>query len=288
MFDPSAISTIGLVDSQTERRAKIPRFLSENGLVALPFETAAELESNRTISLLVVADEGDAIEQLAGGRYRQAAIVAYAEQVDSQRVVAAARLGVADYIEWPRHKDRLLEAIRAANSQNAVKAGDALLQRSTPAALSSRERQILDLIESGCSTDTVASQLGITPSAVRTHTTHISQKTRRTVTDLKGGMNSPADCRAGNVHPVETVRQAIWDAPVFALTRREAEILALVCRGISSSAIAEQLGLSTRTVDHHRSSILRKYGVKNTAQAVQVSLRLGLGQSGYGDNCNNP
>jgi len=58
------------------------------------------------------------------------------------------------------------------------------------------------------------------------------------------------------------------------LTRREAEILALLCEGLRNSAIAKRLFLSTKTVDHHVSSILTKLGVPSRAQAVAMARRL--------------
>jgi len=52
------------------------------------------------------------------------------------------------------------------------------------------------------------------------------------------------------------------------LTRRQAEILALLSEGLRNSAIAQRLFLSTKTVDHHVSAILAKLGVPTRMQAV--------------------
>jgi len=58
-----------------------------------------------------------------------------------------------------------------------------------------------------------------------------------------------------------------------ALTKREKEILALVIDGVSNALIAEKLDISVRTVENHRANILRKVGVKNTAELVRYTLQ---------------
>lgn len=57
------------------------------------------------------------------------------------------------------------------------------------------------------------------------------------------------------------------------LTQREAEILSLVSDGLRNAAIAKRLHVSTRTVDHHVSSILAKLGAQSRAEAVAVARR---------------
>lgn len=57
------------------------------------------------------------------------------------------------------------------------------------------------------------------------------------------------------------------------LTKREKEILSLVIDGVSNSIIADKLEISVRTVENHRANILRKVGVKNTAELVRYTLQ---------------
>jgi DNA-binding CsgD family transcriptional regulator/tetratricopeptide (TPR) repeat protein len=54
----------------------------------------------------------------------------------------------------------------------------------------------------------------------------------------------------------------------FGLTRRELQVLGLLTDGLTNEAIATRLFLSTRTVEHHVSSILGKLGVRTRAQAI--------------------
>ncbi len=60
-----------------------------------------------------------------------------------------------------------------------------------------------------------------------------------------------------------------------ALTGREREIMELVVAGDPSKVISMKLGISSRTVDIHRSNIMRKLNVRTVAELVQSRLALG-------------
>ena len=60
------------------------------------------------------------------------------------------------------------------------------------------------------------------------------------------------------------------------LTDREREVLEAVASGATNREIAERLFLSPHTVKEHTSSLYRKLGVRNRAEAVQKAQRLGL------------
>jgi DNA-binding CsgD family transcriptional regulator len=60
------------------------------------------------------------------------------------------------------------------------------------------------------------------------------------------------------------------------LTRREAQVLALVAEGASNREIAEALFLSPRTVERHITNLYGKIGVEHRAEAVAYALRHGL------------
>jgi FixJ family two-component response regulator len=59
------------------------------------------------------------------------------------------------------------------------------------------------------------------------------------------------------------------------LTGREREIMELVVAGDPSKVIGAKLGISSRTVDIHRSNIMRKLNVRTVAELVQSRLSLG-------------
>ncbi|MEN4760032.1 response regulator transcription factor [Chryseobacterium sp. C39-AII1] len=56
------------------------------------------------------------------------------------------------------------------------------------------------------------------------------------------------------------------------LTKREMEILKLICDGLSSKDICEKLFISINTVETHRKRILLKLNVKNSVGVVKYAL----------------
>ncbi|HET7832429.1 MAG TPA: response regulator [Gallionella sp.] len=63
-------------------------------------------------------------------------------------------------------------------------------------------------------------------------------------------------------------------AYLASLTDRQMQVMELVAAGDSSKAIAMKLGISPKTVDIHRATIMRKLGVKSVAEIVQLRLSL--------------
>lgn len=63
---------------------------------------------------------------------------------------------------------------------------------------------------------------------------------------------------------------------VFSLTERERQVLVLIAEGKSTKEAAAQLGISYKTADSHRSRILEKLGVHETASMVRYAIRAGL------------
>jgi DNA-binding NarL/FixJ family response regulator len=57
------------------------------------------------------------------------------------------------------------------------------------------------------------------------------------------------------------------------LTRRETEILKLICQGHSNAEISEKTSLSLRTIEGHKSNLISKTGVKNSVNLVMFALK---------------
>jgi DNA-binding NarL/FixJ family response regulator len=61
-------------------------------------------------------------------------------------------------------------------------------------------------------------------------------------------------------------------AKISQLTKRELEIVKLLCDGLSNTKIAERLFLSPSTVDNHRTNIMRKLDVHNVVELTRFCL----------------
>jgi DNA-binding NarL/FixJ family response regulator len=60
------------------------------------------------------------------------------------------------------------------------------------------------------------------------------------------------------------------------LTKREIEVLNLICKGYTIKEIADQLFISQRTVDGHKANLFRKTGVDSSVKLVTFAIRNNL------------
>lgn len=73
---------------------------------------------------------------------------------------------------------------------------------------------------------------------------------------------SPTDCRPAS--------------PLASLTERETEVLTRIAQGESNKHMARALSLSVKTVEKHRSNLMRKLTLHNTAEVTLFAIRHGL------------
>jgi DNA-binding NarL/FixJ family response regulator len=64
--------------------------------------------------------------------------------------------------------------------------------------------------------------------------------------------------------------------PFTTLSGREREVLRLIADGLSAKEIASDLGISSKTVEAHRTSLMRKLGARKATELVRYALRHGL------------
>lgn len=89
-----------------------------------------------------------------------------------------------------------------------------------------------------------------------------------------GGMALSPVVARGLVNQMK--RQVQRQQAVQSLTEREQQVLALLANGETSKEIARGLQLSIKTIENHRSRILEKLDVANTAAAIGRAYQLGL------------
>ena len=87
---------------------------------------------------------------------------------------------------------------------------------------------------------------------------------------------SPAVTQVLAGNPANPMGKFGTGAPVVDLTEREAEILTLIAQGLSNREIGEKLFISHRTVDTHRTNLMKKVGVKNVAGLVRYAVQHGF------------
>lgn len=60
------------------------------------------------------------------------------------------------------------------------------------------------------------------------------------------------------------------------LTEREQQVFRLVAEGNSTNEIAELLSISPKTIEKHRTNIMRKLGLKDRLQLVKMAIKIGI------------
>jgi len=74
---------------------------------------------------------------------------------------------------------------------------------------------------------------------------------------------------------VDTLEKSREDAERYALlTAREKQVLDLLIEGRPSKLIAYDLGISTRTAEHHRSAVMKKMAARSLSHLVRMALGL--------------
>jgi two-component system CheB/CheR fusion protein len=94
--------------------------------------------------------------------------------------VQSMRDGAQDFVEKPVVRDRLVSCVAKALAQGAARsvafaARDAGLSRR--ADLTARERQVMEMVLSGCPSKNIAADLGISQRTVESHRASVMQKT---------------------------------------------------------------------------------------------------------------
>jgi len=69
---------------------------------------------------------------------------------------------------------------------------------------------------------------------------------------------------------------SVRNAAYSSLSQREQQVMRLIAEGFSSKEIGDKLGISYKTVDVHRASILKKLNLDNGVEVVRFAASIGL------------
>lgn len=64
--------------------------------------------------------------------------------------------------------------------------------------------------------------------------------------------------------------------PYSTLTPREQEVMRMLAEGMTPKDVALQLFISPKTVENHRTNLMKKLGLKSTVELIRYAARLGL------------
>jgi DNA-binding NarL/FixJ family response regulator len=99
---------------------------------------------------------------------------------------------------------------------------------------------------------------------------HDPRDKERPMKRTRPGTQTKIAGKKGRPHELVVPRQS------RSITPREREVLQLVWGGFMNRDIGQRLKISVRTVEAHRSSMMLKMGVSNTAQLLRQAIQLGL------------
>ena len=98
----------------------------------------------------------------------------------------------------------------------------------------------------------------------------ISEVKEAILTVVKGGSYFSQELL---YHVIQKIKHRELETKSANLSKREREILAKICEGLSNQEIAEALFISKRTVDKHRANLLGKTNSKNTASLILFAIK---------------
>lgn len=191
-----AENTVFVVDDDPDVRDSLAALLMSAGLSPKVFESATAFLAQYKAgdSGCLVADirmpdmDGIALQSELANRKAGLPVIIVTGHGDVPLAVRAMKAGAMDFIEKPFDDDRLLESIqrglsKAAADKDSAEASHVISARI--ASLTSRERDVLELLIAGHPNKVVGHQLDISPRTVEVHRGRLMDKMQaRNLSDL--------------------------------------------------------------------------------------------------------
>jgi DNA-binding NarL/FixJ family response regulator len=221
------------------------------------YTTANGLKSSDSLSSSTADDDRTPPSVLALSRGYQHIRMAMISLAASAPQLASAHLGEAATLIRP-------ESRRQEDLAKAQTLGEMAVARSIELGLTRREFQMLGFIALGLSNKDIAEKEWITEQTVKFHLSNIYGKLGvKTRTEAAAFAYSEGLLVNGEDDVYEQKEE-------YGLTYGEYEVLTLVAKGLSNSAIAETLGTTEQTTKFHTSNIFRKLGANNRTEAARL------------------
>lgn len=185
-----------IVDDDASVRRSLRALLGEVGVPAADFPSAEALlevvhEGTRGCVLLDVRMPGMSglqLQEVLRERGLKLLVIVLTGHADVPMAVRAMKAGAVDFIEKPFNPQLLIERIQACLDAEAQAHARGQRRRDAEAllrSLSTREREVLELLVTGKPSKVIASTLGISEKTVDVHRSHLMRKTgTRSVAEL--------------------------------------------------------------------------------------------------------
>jgi two-component system response regulator FixJ len=175
---PMPSRTVHVLDDDVAVRRSLQQLLSAAGLVPILYATPFELleaappaEGCLLLDVRMPRMSGLEVQEWLNRHGVHLPIVMMTARGDVSTAVRAMKAGALDFLEKPFDDEALLAAVRAALEVGTPDDRTRAVADATEriAALSPRERQVLDALMAGRANKTIAEQLGISVRTVEVH-----------------------------------------------------------------------------------------------------------------------
>jgi len=169
---------VHIVDDDARVRRSLRQLLQAAGFTVLSYSSAlACLQAAPRLSGCLLLDlrmpgmDGLQLQQELAARGVRVPVIVLTGQADVRTAVRAMKAGAFDFIEKPYDPVALVAAVAAASADSApaLRNTDVVDAKARVAALSRREREVLDRLASGRANKTIAFDLGISARTVEVH-----------------------------------------------------------------------------------------------------------------------